>query len=74
MSNFIETLESKLVNSDVTFQEFDKGLWFYLCSRTKKELKSLTKQLNAKGKYLSDCNIGNIRLEVMSYLKIDFML
>jgi len=74
MGNFIEVLESKLANSDATFQEFDKGLWFYLCSKSKSELKSLTKELGVKGKYLCDYNIGNIRIEVVNYLKIDFML
>jgi len=74
MNNFIEALEIKLETSEVTFSEFDKGLWFYLCSRTKSELKKLTKQLGAKGKYFSDDNLGNIRLEVMRYLKIEFML
>ena len=74
MSSFIRNLENKLVNSDVTFQEFDKGLWFYLCSKSKSELKKLTKELGVKGKYLCDYNIGNIRIEVINYLKIDFML
>lgn len=74
MSDFIKNLEIKLVNSEATFQEFDKGLWFYLCSKSKSELKSLTKELGAKGKYLCDYNIGNIRLEVLSNLQINFML
>jgi len=74
MKTFIEALEDKLLTSSATFEEFDKGLWFYLCSRTKTELKNLTKELGVKGKYLCDYNIGNIRIEVINYLKIDFML
>jgi hypothetical protein len=74
MKTFIEALEEKLLTSSATFEEFDKGLWFYLCSRTKTELKKLTKELGAEGKYFCDTNIGNIRIEVINYLKIDFIL
>jgi len=74
MKNFISTLESKLVVSEITFEEFDKGLWFYLCAQSKKQLRQLANSLKIKGKYLSDTNIGNIRLEVINKLGIDFML
>ena len=74
MENFIKNLEQKLIISEVNFRDFDKELWFYLCGRKKTELKSLTKELGVKGKYLSDTNIGNIRIEVMNSLGINFMI
>lgn len=74
MKNFIKHLEEKAPLSDITFEEFDKGLWFYLCAQKKKDLRQLSKELNIKGKYMSDDNIGNIRLEIINHLGINFML
>ena len=74
MKNFIKNLEEKAPLSNCTFEEFDKGLWFYLCAQKKKDLRQLSKELKIKGKYLSDDNIGNIRLEIINYLGINFML
>ncbi len=67
-------LENQLAESDITFNEFDTGLWFYLCALKERERIKIAKQLKIIGKYYSDTNIGNIRLEIFSYLKINFML
>lgn len=74
MKDFIKDLEFKLLSSDVSFQEFDKACWFFLCSKTKSQLKQLTNELGATSKYMSDTNIGNIRLEIIDKLQINFML
>lgn len=74
MKGFIQNLENKLIKSEVSFEKFDNGLWFFLCVQPKSELRKLSTELNIKGKYLVDTNIGNIRLEVINKLGISFML
>jgi hypothetical protein len=74
MKNFIQNLEKKLEKSQATFESFYSQLWCFLCLKNKRELRALTKELEIKGKYMSDTNIGNIRLEIIEKLGIDFML
>lgn len=74
MKNFIQTLEKKLEQSNASFEEFDDCLWMFLCVKKKKELRTLSNELGVKGKYLSDTNIGNIRLEIVEQLGITFMI
>jgi hypothetical protein len=74
IKNFIQILEKKLEQSNASFEEFYDCLWLFLCVKNKKELRTLSNELGVKGKYLSDTNIGNIRLEILDKSGISFML